>query len=215
MSYKVREKATYEAGKLLVDPSLGSQDYGSCLIIGRSGTGKSTLLKKLLENYPKKVCVYLVNVKSGEAFEYTKGRSSEKIFHCKIGGLEKINRGSVVIVEDLITMGTKDGDSLRHLLNYTAHHRFCKIFCVTHTIHKTGIYSMLPLFNYVIFTSSPSNVPIVRLTLMAFKIEKPQLENWVGEIKGKEHEAEGNYFFLTAPRWCLEWARIFWKKIRT
>jgi hypothetical protein len=170
------------------------------------------LLKKLLEKYSKSVSIYLINVKSGEAFEYTKGRPANKVFHSKVATLQKVNKGSVIIVEDLITMGTKDGDNLRQLLNYTAHHRLCKIFCVTHTIHKTGIYSMLPLFNYVVFTSSPSNVPIVRLTLMAFKIDKPKMENWVGLVKGKEYEAEGNYFFFDCTKMIFGVGRNYLEK---
>lgn len=187
--------------KNIVDPSLASREYGSCLIIGRSGTGKSSLLKKLVANFPKNRCIYLINVKGQEVSEYTKGRQPEKIKVLKkIQAGEKVEKRSLIILEDLIKLNAKESDSVRQLLNYTAHHRLCKVYCVTHTIYKTGIYSLLPLFHYIIFTSSPSNVPIVRAALATFKLEKPVLNKWVDAVKEGRFDGEGKYFFFDCTK---------------
>jgi hypothetical protein len=172
------------------------------LIIGRSGTGKSSLLKKLLDNFPKNRFVYLINVKGAEIAEYSRGRPGEKIKIVKklSSGGENFQKDSFIILEDLIKLNSKEADSVRQLLNYTAHHKRCKVFCVTHTIYKTGIYSLLPLFHYIVFTSSPSNVPIARSVLGTFKIDKPVLGRWILFIKNGLYDKEGNYFFFDCTK---------------
>ena len=55
------------------DPSLESLTHGTCLIIGRSGTGKSSLLKTLVSRLAnKKNRIYLINVRPDETAEYKK-----------------------------------------------------------------------------------------------------------------------------------------------
>jgi hypothetical protein len=155
---------------------------------------------KLAERLSKKRALYLLNVRPAEAEIYAKARGGKK---CKVTTLDKINcidRGSAVFAEDLISLTKKEIDGLRQGLNYTAHHRLAKIFCVAHTIYRTGLFSALPLFNYVIFTCSPSNVPIVRQTLSAFKVDPPQLAHWINLVKNGRYEAEGNYFFFDCTK---------------
>jgi hypothetical protein len=195
-----QSQSNYDNLRNVIDPSLSSLDYGSCLIIGRSGTGKSTLLKKLVGDWPKSQSLYLVNAKGAEIAEYSRGKSSEKIRLAKITGLERIEKKSMVILEDLIKLSPKESDSVRQLLNYTAHHKSSKIYCVTHTIFKTGIFSLLPLFHYIVFTSSPSNVPIARSVLNVFKVDKPLLTEWINLIKEGRHEGEGKYFFFDCTK---------------
>jgi len=160
------------------------------------------LLKKLLKDFPKNNFVYLINVKGHEIGEYQRGRSEErvKILKSVCGAGERIQKRSLIILEDLIKLNAKESDSVRQLLNYTAHHKMCKIYCVTHTIYKTGIYSLLPLFHYIVFTSSPSNVPIVRSTLSTFKVDKPVLDNWIASVKEGRLDKEGNYFFFDCTK---------------
>ena len=156
------------------DPALEQVSYGTCLIIGRSGTGKSTFLKEMVSRLPRGRKLYLVNVRSDELGEYEKihpgGQSS--VSTLSLATLDKMSSNSTLIVEDIISMKETQQTRLREAVNYTAHHKGCKIFCVTHTVFKTGVYALLPLFNYIILTSSPANAPIIRKIFQQFSIEK-------------------------------------------
>lgn len=149
--------------------------------------------------------VYLVNVKGEEIQHYTK--LHKKIQCIGFGSLKGIKKNSFVIVEDIISISKEQELQLRNAINYTAHHKLSKIFCVTHTIYKTGLYSMLPLFHSIIFTSSASNTPIVRATLGYFKIEKSKVVNWLEQLKqwSKRLKSEKAYFFFdcTSMTFCL------------
>lgn len=112
-----------------------------------------------------------------------------------------------MVVEDIISMKKEEETQLRNAINYTAHHKFSKIFCVTHTIYKTGMFSMLPLFHSLIFTSSASNTPIVRAALNYFKIEKERIASWLLELKAwsKRYHPQEAYFFFdcTSMSFCM------------
>ena len=128
----------------------------------------------------------------------------KKIINIGFGAIKSIKKNSVLIVEDLISMNKEEEKALRKAVNYEAHHKNCKIFCVTHTVFKTGIYSMLPLFHYIIYTSSPSNTPIIRACLAYFKIDKALVNQWLEEIKSKNGASYLNrlrsYFFFDCNR---------------
>lgn len=157
----------------------------------RSGTGKSTLLKKLvglsnsdikggLENIKQ---VYLLNVGGAEKKVYSK--LSDKDVHV-LEGYDKLvhtkNR-SLLLVEDIINMSKSEERLLRKTLNYDAHHKKQKVFCVSHSIHKTSIWSLLAFFHFIIFTSASSNIPVIRFTLNYFKIEKSQIDSWLSQFQ--------------------------------
>ena len=121
--------------------------------------------------------------------------------------LKTIKRKSFVIVEDIISLNKDEENQLRIGINYTAHHKQSKLFCVTHTVYKTGIFSMLPLFNSIIFTSSASNTPIVRAALNYFKIDKEKIAEWLEQMKLWSPSLKANpaYFFFdcTSMAFCL------------
>jgi hypothetical protein len=121
-----------------------------------------------------------LNVAPGELSDYKK--------NCKLGkverltgyqGLAKTEKNSAVVVEDIINMTKKDEQHLRQSLNYDAHHKSQKLFCISHSIYKTSLYSTLSFFHYIIFTSAAANVPVLRFTLAYFKIEKSRIESWI------------------------------------
>lgn len=147
----------------------------------RSATGKSTLLKQLVELLPKKTTLYLINVKGEEMSHYKKTHSNT--VNLTYAGIKNIKKNSFVIVEDIINLKSEEEISLRNAINYTVHHLKSKLFCVSHTITRTGIYSMISLFNYVIFTGSPSNLPIMRSCLRYFKIENELVDKWLACVK--------------------------------
>ena len=160
------------------DPTLASKEYGTCLIIGRSGTGKSTLLKNLVSNLGPRRHLYLVNVRADEASTYENLHPGGKtrVSATTLLNIPKSSPESTIFIEDIISMREKEQTQLREGINYTAHHRRCKIFCVTHTVYKTGVFSMMPLFHSIIFTSSPANAPVIRQALGLFGLEKEQVK---------------------------------------
>ena len=163
----------------------------------RSATGKSTLLKQLVANTERKTNLYLVNVKGEETAFYEKKHL--KTQSTSFAGIKKIKRNSLVIVEDLISMKKEEEIELRNAVNYTVHHSQSKLFCVSHTITRTGIYSMVGLFSYIIFTGSASNIPVIRVCLRYFKIENEIVTKWLSFIKKHSRRATSNwdpyYFF--------------------
>lgn len=103
----------------------------------------------------------------------------------------------MILVEDIISMSKNDEKLLRTTLNYDAHHKKQKIFCVSHSIHKNSMWSLLPFFHFIIFTSSPSNFPVIRFTFNYFKVEKSQLDAWLTEyIRLGKNGRKGIYFFF-------------------
>ena len=163
----------------------------------RSATGKSTLLKQLVSGTEKKTNLYLVNVKGEETVFYEK--KHPKTLSTTFAGIKNIKKYSLIIVEDLISMKKEEEINLRNAVNYTVHHRQSKLFCVSHTITRTGIYSMVGLFNYIIFTGSASNIPVIRVCLRYFKIENEIVNKWLTFIKKHSRKTSSNwdpyYFF--------------------
>ena len=179
------------------DPSLISSEYGCSLIIGRSGSGKTYYVKSILRNIiksEKKRKIYTINVQSKE---YTDDFS--KITPISLEQIKTISKNSYVIVEDVISMKNAENEQLRSLINYYCHHYFLKIFIITHNIHKNGIYSLLSFVNYIVFTGTKSNLPILRLTLTYYKLESKDLEHMINNFKLKSEiktVKEQNYFIF-------------------
>lgn len=104
---------------------------------------------------------------------------------------------AIILVEDIINMSKSDEQLLRTSLNYDSHHKKQKIFCVSHSIHKNSMWSLLPFFHFIIFTSSPSNVPVIRFTFNYFKIDKQQLDSWLTEyLRLGQNGRRGIYFYF-------------------
>lgn len=142
-----------------------------------------------------------MNVKGEETSFYEK--QHKKTFTINFSGIKNVKKKSYVLVEDVISMTKEEEINLRKAINYTVHHNQAKLFCVSHTITKTGIYSMVGLFNYIIFTGSPSNLPVIRTCLKYFKIENDIVNRWLSSIK-KESKRDGRiwdpYYFFDCTR---------------
>lgn len=188
------------------DPTLATKEYGTCLIIGRSGTGKSTLLKNLVGLLPAARQLYLVNVRADEAavYESLHPGGAKRVSSTSLLQIPQSSPYSTIFIEDIISMREKEQTQLREGINYTAHHKKCKIFCVTHTVYKTGVFSMMPLFHYLIFTSSPANAPVIRQALGLFGLEKEEVKSYGAALvrHTSEWQKTGNsdprqiYYFL-------------------
>ena len=180
------------------------------VLIFRSGTGKSHLLKALVSRLPSKTPVGLVNVRSDESCTYEK--LHRKIRSFKLESLNKVPKKSFLIVEDIVFMTGKQELGLRHCLNYDSHHKSIKLFCVSHTIHKTKIFSMLPLFHYIVFTSSKSNVPVLRFTLDYFKIDKEIRDRWLDFFA--KADKQGVYFVFDCTSINFFWSENYLETCR-
>lgn len=164
------------------DPSLESLTHGTCLIIGRSGTGKSSLLKTLVSRLAnKKNRIYLINVRPDETAEYKK-LTTLQVETITLEGAKKVRPRSILIIEDIISLKDREQTSLRETLNYIAHHKKCKVYCVTHGIFKTGLFTAMTFFNFLIFTNSPANAPIVKQALERFALEKHEVATCVTNL---------------------------------
>jgi len=146
---------------------------------------------------PSSANLYLVNVKGEETSYYQK--THKKTSTVQFSGIKNVKKNSYVLVEDVISMKKEEEINLRNAINYTVHHNKSKLFCVSHTITKTGLYSMVGLFNYIIFTGSPSNLPVIRTCLRYFKIETEKVNKWLSCIKKEAKRNPSNwdpyYFF--------------------
>ena len=153
------------------DPCLIEQKFGSCLIVGKTASGKTTLIKSILKKNGNTGPggVYTINVKTTEysgvqAIEYEQ--------------LNSVPKYSIIIIEDVISLTVFQSKALREAINFNAHHKRQKIYVITHHFYKTNVYQLIPYFNYIIFTGSASNLPLLRVVLGYFKLEKHQVDTW-------------------------------------
>jgi len=144
--------------------------------------------------------LYLVNVRSDEILKYSKLHRRIQAY-AKITSIKKIKLYSVLIFEDIVNLLPKEEICLRHFLNYLAHHRRLKIFCVSHTVHKTRMFATIPLFNYIVFTSCVANTVVMRNVFQSFKIVKAMITRWIltfsKHAKAKKYK---DYFFFDSSK---------------
>ena len=141
--------------------------------------------------------LYLLNVKGPEQKAYANNFEHNVYSMDLFNQLSLVKSRSIILVEDIINMSKNDEKLLRTSLNYDSHHKKQKIFCVSHSIHKNSMWSLLPFFHFIIFTSSPSNVPVIRFTFNYFKIDKHQLDSWLTEyLRLGQNGRKGIYFYF-------------------
>lgn len=161
-----------------MDPCLFSHSYGSTFILGKSGSGKTTLIHAIVKKYLKtKKKIFTLNVKGSEYRTL-----SPSIVNIDFSGLAQIPTNSVIIIEDVIFLSTLQSKQIRHLLNYYTHHCLLKVFLVSHHVFKTNTWNLLPFFNYIIFTGTQSNMPILRTFFSTFKIDKSIEQIWLDQF---------------------------------
>lgn len=165
----------------------------------RSGSGKSTVLKTLSKKLNDTTKLYLVNVRSKEAAEYRKLHANtvsvtQGILEAE-NNITKSTNGSLVFLEDIIKLSEKEEQTLRNWLNYRAHHHNLKIFCVAHTIVRTSLQSMLPLFNYIVLTSVLTNIPLLKQAANYFNLGKKTALHWAQQFRNCK-KGQGHLIFI-------------------
>lgn len=171
-------------------PNLQNCDYGTVLFLGSSGSGKSYALKEILQKLEPKI-VYAINVRDSEYVENLKN-----VISWSFEKVEKIKENSVVVVEDIIALNKKQEEQLRQLLNWHAHHKKLKVFCVSHNIFKTSLYNCLSYFRYIVFTSALGNLHLFKQTFANyFQISPEIVYSWQLKVQ-KFAGAQGVYFYF-------------------
>jgi len=166
----------------------------------RSGTGKTSLLKQLILQFKEqsKNHIYCVNVGPAELSDYRRELGS-RVSPISLEQLPLTRPNSLVVIEDIIFLSSADEKRLRRCLNFDAHHKAQKIFCVAHSVYKTSLWSLLSFFQYLIFSSSPANKPLIRVCLKNyFKVEGSTVDNWLAQFEklGRGENSKNMYFYF-------------------
>ena len=174
-------------------PNLSESDYGTVLFLGNSGSGKTYGLKQVLNVLQKKtpgLPLYTINVKDHEyAKDFKRHRAID------FSQVSKIGANSVVVIEDIINLTAKEELIFRHLLNWDAHHKKIKVFCVSHNIYKTNIYNTVTFFKFIVFTSSLGNLFVMNKVFSYLTVKPEILSDWQERIRSFEGK-KGVYFYF-------------------
>jgi hypothetical protein len=144
--------------------------------------------------------VYCVNVGPVELAEYKDELGAKRVIPLLFSQLSATKPNSTIIFEDIIYLTPANEKTLRQCLNFDAHHKAQKVFCVTHSVQKTAVWSLLPFFHYLIFSNSPSNKPVIRTCLKTvFKIDATIVENWLVQflaLATTNKQSKNCYFYF-------------------
>lgn len=177
-------------------PSLGDSKYGCVLFLGVSGSGKSYALKQIVQQLVAQApstTIYTVNVRDEEYLSNV----TKRIVPATFATLNSVKNDSIVLVEDIINLTNKEEARLRELLNWDAHHKSLKVFCVAHNIFKTKLFNTLSYFQFVVFTSSFGNLKLLKNCLSYFQLEQNVSQKWLDKFR-TYNNAKGIYFYYCA-----------------
>ena len=178
--------------------NLADSEYGCVLMLGCSGSGKTFGLKQVLRyllTLNKRTPVYTINVKD---VEYV-GEFGTHL-NINFADIDRIREHSVVVVEDLINLTNKEEVSLRQLLNWHAHHKQLKIFCVSHNIFKTKLFNTVAYFQYIVFSSALSNIKLLKNCLTYYQIEPEIQQKWQSKFRMFKGQVGVYFIFDTKKR---------------
>ena len=120
--------------------------------------------------------IFLVNIRPDDAHVVKNVHENCTIAGYDVCEADKlITPRSDIFVEDVNHLNKKSEAMLRQWLNYHAHHDKLRVYMIGHSIYKTSVCTMLPLFNYIVFTATISNVPLMRQCAQYFRINNTEL----------------------------------------
>jgi tRNA uridine 5-carbamoylmethylation protein Kti12 len=139
-----------------------SQQVSNILLIGQSGSGKST-------------CAALLSRKFGKPIILIHGDKQD--YSCLVGhlpikerDLESVSldkRNTTYILEDLHNISKSQREKVVYLLNYSSRHNFNNCILISHALHSNGLYSLLPFLSHIYLTWDLINVRVLH-TLMRY-----------------------------------------------
>ena len=86
------------------------------------------------------------------------------------------------------------------LLNYWAHHKSLKVFCLSHNIFKTNLFNTLSYFHFFVFTSSLSNLHLIKNCLSYFQVDPEILLGWQTKIRTFKGAKGIDFYFDSGQR---------------
>lgn len=194
-------------------PALLNSKFGCVLVLGRSGSGKTTFVKKVLARL-KPAKLFIVN---GDAYDY-KGSGRKTWGGFTPNDYPKHESNSVFVIEDIIHVRGSAEVNLRESLNYYARHKNQKYFFVSHSIHKTSLYSTLNFFHFIVFPLHPTSKFIIKQILDSFRLEKKDVEEMLSKVrmillnyKGGQPGTETSCFFFNVQTANLIFATNIFK----
>jgi energy-coupling factor transporter ATP-binding protein EcfA2 len=150
------------------------QPQTAVLVIGRSGTGKTSLVKWLLKDVRKPI--FVVNDK-------TSNKSFTKIEWSQLPAL----RSCALVCEDIISATKPQVTAMQNLLSFGVHHsKVSPVVIIIHQIYKQNIFALVPFFNKIYLTANTGSVTSLRVILRLFQYEQKEIERCVSLIKQDE-----------------------------
>ena len=125
-----------------------SEEPRNFCIVGPSGSGKSFCSLALARIFsPRKTVVV-----NGSADGFPDGE--EATFEDLPSELSRV----CYVLEDVQNLEKKDREAVFRLLNVTSRQLDSEVHVITHSIWNTGVFSLLPFFTHVVFTSEKINL---------------------------------------------------------
>ena len=180
--------------------------------ISSSSTGKSTTVREALTKLPKHCEVSLLNVRHDEAELYKRAHKRTTVLDFGTGIRENMGhfkKGQFIVIEDIITLANKDEESLRQLINYKTHHDELRIICISHMLYKTKMLTLLPLFNFILFTLSPTSRGLLKVACsQGFNLEIDLTERWLKLFSDRcsKPQPAGSFAFINSAAQTLHFS---------
>ena len=132
-----------------MDQLLDRDNGNSVLVIGRSGSGKTRLIKKMCQSSDRPVL--LIN---GDPSDYhgLDHYSTDAISEA----VTKVH-DSVIIIEDHFALTQREHATFSKLISFTKRHKNVHVLVAAHSIAHTSLRSLLCHFDFVIFTKTKSS----------------------------------------------------------
>lgn len=148
----------------------------------RSGSGKTTLTKTILNEHCKRLkkpIFQLVNTKISDYADCLPADNNNRLLQSfsDFSDIKYTVSNCIFVIEDIIHVDKQSEQLLRKCLNYFSHHKKQKYFFLSHSIYKTSLYSMVPFFNFIVFTTDSSNESVLRDVLRYFRLDKTTVQH--------------------------------------
>jgi len=129
----------------------------------------------------------MLNVRSDELPEYKKHHKKTRAAESSSlkEAMATFERGSYIVIEDIINLAKKEEEALRQLINFQAHHDSLRIICVAHMLFRNKMLTLVPLFNYLVFTLTLTGRALLKQAAVhGFYLEPTRSSTWIKLFTG-------------------------------